>query len=120
MGEMRPVEDTANLQTTEQRAERDAAIADLVQRFAPGADAELYESMIRTVCRLARDGATRADAKLLDRALQELRYAFKTIPHSCPGRFAGARGNLRDSDTTPSQAGYPLFNWGVHFEVPVQ
>jgi hypothetical protein len=50
----------------------------------------------------------------------KLRYAFKTIPHSCPGRFAGARGNLRDSDATPSQASYPLYNWAVHFEVPVQ
>jgi hypothetical protein len=50
----------------------------------------------------------------------KLRYAFKTIPQSCPGRFAGARGNLRDSDATPSQAGYPLFNWAVHFEVPVE
>jgi hypothetical protein len=50
----------------------------------------------------------------------KLRYAFKGTPHSCPGRFVGPRGNLRDSDTTPSQAGYELFNWGVHFEVPVQ
>lgn len=50
----------------------------------------------------------------------KLRYAFKGTPHSCPGRWVGPRGNLRDSDTTPSQAGYELFNWGVHFEVPVQ
>ena len=73
------MQETSNLQTVEQRTERDAAIADLVRRFAPGAEGELYESMIRTVCRLSRDGATRADAKLLDRALQELRYAFKTF-----------------------------------------
>jgi hypothetical protein len=50
----------------------------------------------------------------------KLRYAFKGTPHTCTGRFVGPRGNLRDSDTTPSQAGYELFNWGVHFEVPVQ
>jgi hypothetical protein len=30
-----------------------------------------------------------------------------------------ARGNIRDSDTTPSQAGYELFNWSVHFDVPL-
>jgi hypothetical protein len=65
--------------STEQRTERDAAIVDFVSRFAPGPDAELYENMIRTICRLTRDGATRADAKLLDKALQELRYAFKTF-----------------------------------------
>jgi len=33
----------------------------------------------------------------------------------------GARGNLRDSDTTPSRydAGAPLYNWGVIYDVPV-
>ena len=49
-----------------------------------------------------------------------LRYAFTGVPHSCPGRFVGPRGNLRDSDTTPSQYGYELFNWGVHFETPIE
>lgn len=49
-----------------------------------------------------------------------LRYAFTTVPHSCPGRFAGARGNLRDSDTTVSLYGYELFDWGVHFELPIE
>jgi hypothetical protein len=49
----------------------------------------------------------------------KLRYAFSHEPHTCIGRFVGARGNLRDSDTTPSQAGYELFNWGVHYEVAV-
>jgi hypothetical protein len=53
-------------------------------------------------------------------ATQRLRYAFTGIPHTCPGVSAGPRGNLRDSDTTPSQYGYELFNWGVHFEVPVE
>ncbi len=50
----------------------------------------------------------------------KLRYAFTTIPHSCPGPFVGARGNLRDSDQTPSEYGYELFNWGVHFQLPVE
>lgn len=33
----------------------------------------------------------------------------------------GARGNLRDSDVTPSRydAGAPLYNWGVIYDVPV-
>lgn len=48
-----------------------------------------------------------------------LRYAFTGVPRTCPGRFAGPRGNLRDSDSTPSQAGTELFNWAVHFEVPI-
>jgi hypothetical protein len=50
----------------------------------------------------------------------KLRYAFRAVPHTCPGSTNGPRGNLRDSDATPSQHGYELFNWGVHFEVPVQ
>jgi hypothetical protein len=49
-----------------------------------------------------------------------LRYAYRTVPHTCPGRTQGARGNLRDSDDTPSQGGYQLFNWGVHFDVAIQ
>jgi hypothetical protein len=49
-----------------------------------------------------------------------LRYAFTGVPNTCPGRFVGPRGNLRDSDATPSQAGYELFNWGVHFEAPIE
>lgn len=49
-----------------------------------------------------------------------LRYAYTGVPHSCPGRFVGPRGNLRDSDNTPSQYGYELFNWGVHFDVAVE
>lgn len=48
-----------------------------------------------------------------------LRYAFTHPPNTCTGRLAGARGNLRDSDTTPSQNGYELFNWGVHYDVAV-
>ena len=49
-----------------------------------------------------------------------LRYAFTGTPRTCPGAQQGPRGNLRDSDTTPSQYGYPLFNWGVHFNVPIE
>jgi hypothetical protein len=51
---------------------------------------------------------------------QHLRYAYTAVPHTCPGVSAGPRGNLRDSDTTPSQYGYELFNWAVHFDMPVE
>jgi hypothetical protein len=49
-----------------------------------------------------------------------LRYAYTAVPHTCPGRFVGPRGNLRDSDTTPSNYGYELFNWAVHFETAIE
>lgn len=61
----------------DQRADRDAAIAAFVQCWAPGPDAELYANMLKTICRMSRDDINRGDVKLIDRALAELRYAFK-------------------------------------------
>ncbi len=67
----------SSLLSPEERAARDAAINEFVQRYAPGPDADLYASMIKTVCRMSRDETRRAEVKLVDRALGELRYAFK-------------------------------------------
>jgi hypothetical protein len=47
-----------------------------------------------------------------------LRYAFTAPIPNCPGPTSGVRGNLRDSDSTPSIYGHDLFNWGVTFEEP--
>lgn len=45
---------------------------------------------------------------------KQIRYAYThTIPGA--GRWIGARGNLRDSDSIQSPNGYPLYNWCVHF-----
>lgn len=65
--------------TEEQRKARDSAISDFVTTYCKTGDPDLYEGMIRTICRLSVDGATRAEAKLVERALAELRYAFKTF-----------------------------------------
>ena len=46
-----------------------------------------------------------------------LRYAYTFT--GCGGSGTIARGNLRDSDDTPSQGGYDLSNWAVHFDEPV-
>jgi len=51
-------------------------------------------------------------------ASKRLRYAYTFT--ECRGTGTVARGNLRDSDTTPSNYGYELFNWAVHFDVAVQ
>ena len=67
------------VQSAEERSARDAAIAEFVEKFAPGDDADLYGNMIRTICRMSRDETGRADVKLVDKALAELRYAFKTF-----------------------------------------
>ncbi len=55
-----------------------------------------------------------------------LRYAYapaegKTCPASaatCNGSQTGPRGNLRDSDATPSLYGNALYNWAIQFEEP--
>lgn len=48
-----------------------------------------------------------------------VRYAMKATKGARPGRQDGPRGNVRDSDATPSQYGNELFNWAVHFDLPV-
>lgn len=61
-------------------AERDAAIADFLTRFAPGcADHDVLADLMVAITRLARDGAHRGDLKLLTNAFKELRYAFKVF-----------------------------------------
>lgn len=54
---------------------------------------------------------------------KSLRYALKQNPNTCIGpgltNAGGARGNVRDSDDTPSVYGYDLHNWGVQFDLAV-
>lgn len=50
---------------------------------------------------------------------RRLRYAFTAAALVNAGPTTGPRGNLRDSDTTPSRHGYALFNWCVHFDEPL-
>jgi carbohydrate esterase-like sialic acid-specific acetylesterase len=45
-----------------------------------------------------------------------LRYAHTGVPGTAGGRTSGPRGNLRDSDSTRSRYGNPLYNWCVHFD----
>jgi hypothetical protein len=46
-----------------------------------------------------------------------IRYAFTGVAGAKGGPTTGPRGNLRDSDKTPSRDGYALYNWAVHFDV---
>ncbi len=50
---------------------------------------------------------------------RHLRYALRATPQTCPGPKTGPRGNLRDSDATPSQDGTDLANWAVAFDAPL-
>jgi uncharacterized protein (TIGR00730 family) len=61
-------------------AERDAAIADFLERFAPDcADRDILADLMVAITRLARDRAGRGDLKLLTTSFKELRYAFKVF-----------------------------------------
>lgn len=48
-----------------------------------------------------------------------LRYAMNTVPGTCAGPQEGPRGNLRDSDATPSLTGGSLVNWSAAFQIDV-
>lgn len=49
-----------------------------------------------------------------------VRYAYTGTAGANAGPKTGARGNLRDSDSTPSAyAPTKLFNWCVHFDEPI-
>lgn len=61
----------------DERTARDTAIQEFVNKHAPGRDADLFANMLRTICRMSRDATSRGDVKLVDKALAELRYAFK-------------------------------------------
>lgn len=50
-------------------------------------------------------------------AAKRLRYAYTFT--GCGGNGTLARGNIRDSDDTPSTLGHPLWNWSVHFDEPI-
>lgn len=50
-----------------------------------------------------------------------VRYAWtRNNNGAAPGPFTGVRGNLRDTDTTVSEYGDDLWNWGISFEEKIQ
>lgn len=61
------------------RAERDAAIAEFARNHLRGENEDLFREMLVTLCRLSRDNPDRGDVKLLNKAVAELRYAFKVF-----------------------------------------
>ncbi|HQY60575.1 MAG: hypothetical protein IPF92_11225 [Myxococcales bacterium] len=52
-------------------------------------------------------------------AAKSVRYAHTGVAGAPAGATTGARGNLRDSDSTRSRHGNRLENWAVHFSMPV-
>ena len=83
------------------RQERTAAIREFAERFLQGENQDLFEEMLVTICRLARDRAGRGDAKLLNKALGELRYAFKLFAPYAATRKISIFGSSRTPEDHP-------------------
>ncbi len=66
-------------QVSAAQAARDRAIDAFLEEYAGGENRDLLAEMMVTICRLARDGASRGDLKLLSKVFKELRYAFKVF-----------------------------------------
>ncbi len=50
---------------------------------------------------------------------KRVRYAYTGTTGAKGGATTGPRGNVRDSDATPSRTMHALYNWAVHSETPV-
>lgn len=68
-------------------------------RGSPNED--LISEMIRTVLKLAEDEASRGDLKILNRALKELRYAFKVFAPFRTTRKVSIFGSTRVEESDP-------------------
>ncbi len=89
--------------------EREKAISEFLDRWAPSEDKDLLAEMIVTVCRLARDKTNRGELKIINRAMKELRYAFKTFAPYSNVRKVSIFGSSR----TPE--GHPEYEAAVRF-----
>jgi hypothetical protein len=85
----------------QRRRHRAAAIKELADRFLGGPNQDLFEEMLVTLCRLARDRADRGDVKLINKALAELRYALKVFAPYHQTRKISIFGSSRTPEDHP-------------------
>jgi hypothetical protein len=93
---------TAEQKAQVMRTARDEAIRAFLDQFAPSKDSDLLAGMMTTICRLASDAkADRGELKILDSALKELRYAFKTFAPYRDIRKVSIFGSARTAPEHP-------------------
>lgn len=98
----------------EWRQRRSAAIKGFLAEFAPSEHEKLLSQMVLTITRLAADGTSRADLKLLNVTLKELRYAFKIFaPYA-----AIPKVSIFGSARTPE--GHPQYRQAKRFAELIQ
>ena len=87
---------------TTHNASVDAQIASLLKSFGDSFDRRLLAEMMVSVYRLAQDGSSTGDLKLLNAALKELRYAFKIFRPYRAIRKVAMFGSARVSRRHPA------------------
>jgi uncharacterized protein (TIGR00730 family) len=95
------------------RSERDLAIDDFASRWLPGPNQDLYSEMMVTLCRMCRDEADRGDVKLMHKAIQELRYAFKIFAPYRETRKISIFGSARTPEDDPNYQQALTFSTGM-------
>lgn len=90
-----------NTKSDDARPQREADIQAFADKHLTGDNADLYQDMLRTVCRLSRDGVDRGEAKLMHKAFAELRYAFKVFAPYGEIRKISIFGSARTPETHP-------------------
>ena len=76
-----------------------------------------------TVASVELTGDTQVQLTLTDTPIagnKRVRYAYSGVIGQSGGPATGPRGNLRDSDSTPSRHDYLLYNWALHFDEPIE
>lgn len=79
-------------------------LAAWIDRTRGNPNEDLVSEMIRTVLKLTEDEASRGDLKILNRALKELRYAFKVFAPYRAVRKVSIFGSTRVSEGDPYYA----------------
>ncbi|MEX1007538.1 MAG: TIGR00730 family Rossman fold protein [Acidimicrobiia bacterium] len=82
-------------------AELDQAVAELVERVAEPANAELVFEIVAAALRLGLDRADRGDLKIANAALQEMRHAFYVFAPYRTARKVAIFGSARTQPDDP-------------------
>ena len=93
--------------------DRERDVKQFTRAHLAGPNQDLYEQMLVTLCRLARDGADRGDIKLLHKSLAELRYAMKVFAPYAQTRKVSIFGSSRTPEGHPDYQAAVAFARGM-------
>jgi uncharacterized protein (TIGR00730 family) len=79
----------------------EAQVGALLRDQTGSPNEDLIAEMIRTIIKLAEDGTSRGDLKILNRTLKELRHAFKVFAHYSAVRKVSIFGSTHIRETDP-------------------